>query len=127
MEPMRHYIPLRKDFSNFDDVVGMIRDADLRREITDNAYRDLIASGDYDYGPFVAGVDDTLEAAGVGPLRDPEAAEAAIARGRRIRHARAHARGGFPELLRAEPAKRAMHAAEPVTLRVRRLIGRPRS
>ena len=126
MEPMRHYIPLRKDFSNLDDVVDMIRDADLRREITDNAHRDLIASGAYDYRPFVTGVDDTLVAAGVGPMRDPEAVQAEIDRGRRLRHARSHVRGGLPELLRAEPAKRAMHAAEPVTLRVRRLLGKPR-
>ena len=27
MEPMRHYIPLRKDFSNFDEVVERFRDA----------------------------------------------------------------------------------------------------
>ena len=126
MEPMRHYIPLRKDFSNFDDVVAMIRDADLRRELTANAHLDLIASGAFDYGTFVAGVDDTLAAAGVAPMRDLETVRAAIARGRRVRHARSHVRGGLPELLRAEPAKRAMNAAEPVTLRVRRLIGRPR-
>ena len=54
MEPMRHYIPLRKDFSNFDDVVAALRDDALRRELTDNAHRDLIASGAYDYAPFVA-------------------------------------------------------------------------
>jgi hypothetical protein len=126
LEPGRHYIPLRKDFSNFDEVVAAIREPDRRREVAENAHRDLIASGRYDYDAFVAGVDDVLEAAGVGPLRDQEAAEDAIARGRHLRRARAHVRGGLPELLRAEPAKRLMHVAEPVTLRVRRLIGRPR-
>jgi hypothetical protein len=126
MEPGRHYIALRKDFSNFDEVVAAIRDPDVRREIAENAHRDLIASGRYDYGPFVAGVDNALEEAGVGPLRDPEAVEAALARGRRLRHVRAHARGGLPELLRAEPARQLMRVAEPVTLRVRRLIGKPR-
>jgi hypothetical protein len=126
LEPMRHYIPLRKDFSNFDEVVGLLRDPSVRAELTENAYRDLIASGQYDYASFVAGVDDTLEAAGVGPLRDPEAAHDAVARGRRLRHLRSHIDGGLPELLRAEPAKRLMYAAEPVTLRVRKAIGRPR-
>jgi hypothetical protein len=126
MEPDRHYIALRKDFSNFDAVVEAIRDRDRRREIAENAHRDLIASGRYDYAPFVAGVDDTLEAAGVGPLRDNDAVEAALARGRRLRHARAHVRGGVPELLRAEPARQLMRVAEPVTLRVRGLIGKPR-
>jgi hypothetical protein len=126
MEPMRHYIPLRKDFSNFDEVVGLLRDPDVRRDLTDAAHRDLIASGDYDYAPFVRGVDDDLEAAGVGPLRDRELAERAVHGGRRMRHLRSHVRGGLPELLRAEPAKRLMYAAEPVTLRVRKLIRRPR-
>jgi hypothetical protein len=126
LEPMRHYIPLRTDFSNFDAVVDAIRDANLRRELTENAHRDLIASGAYDYTRFVEGVDDTLADAGVRPLRDAEAAQAAVSRGRRLRHARSHLRGGFPELLRAEPARRLMHAAEPVTLRARKLIGRPR-
>ena len=126
MEPMRHYIPLRKDFSNFDEVVALARDPAVRAELAESAHRDLIASGDYDYARFVAGVDETLSEAGVGPLRDPEAAEAAIARGRRVRTLRSHGRGGLPELLRAEPAKRLMYAAEPVTLRVRKLIRRPR-
>jgi hypothetical protein len=127
MEPMRHYIPLRKDFSNFDEVVRLLRDPELRRELTDNAHRDLIESGAYDYGRFVAGVDETLEAAGVGPLLDREAAEAAIDQGRRVRHLRSHLEGGLPELLRAEPAKRFMYVAEPVTLRARKLLGKPRS
>ncbi len=60
-------------------------------------------------------------------MRDPEAVRggdrrAAVACGTRA----ATCAEELPELLRAEPAKRAMHAAEPVTLRVRRLIGRPR-
>ena len=32
MEPMRHYIPLRKDFSNFDEVCGCCATPALRRE-----------------------------------------------------------------------------------------------
>ena len=30
MEPMVHYIPLRKDFSNLDEVVRLLRDPDIR-------------------------------------------------------------------------------------------------
>ena len=44
LEPMVHYIPLRKDFSNLDEVLDRFRDADLRAQIAENAYRDLIAS-----------------------------------------------------------------------------------
>ncbi len=65
MEPMTHYIPLRKDFSNFDEVVEAFRDPELRQRLTDNAHRDLIASGRYAYEAFVAGFDRELEAAGL--------------------------------------------------------------
>jgi hypothetical protein len=65
MQPMVHYIPLKKDFSNFDDVVLMFRDETLRRELTENAYRDLIASGTYTYRRFVEGFDEGLRQAGV--------------------------------------------------------------
>ena len=37
MEPRRHYIPLRKDFSNLDEVIARIRDPSVRREIAENA------------------------------------------------------------------------------------------
>jgi hypothetical protein len=60
MQPMVHYIPLRKDFSNFEEVIGMLRDEGLRREMTERAYRDLIASGRYSYRSFVRGFDEEL-------------------------------------------------------------------
>jgi len=45
LEPMVHYIPLKKDFSNFEEVLRRYRDESIRRELTENAHRDLIASG----------------------------------------------------------------------------------
>jgi hypothetical protein len=67
LKPMVHYIPLRKDFSNFDEVVRMVGDRELRTQITDHAHRDLIASGEYSYAKFVEGVDADLIAAGQEP------------------------------------------------------------
>ena len=67
LRPMEHYIPLKKDFSNFDEVIERVRDADLRRELTENAYRDLIESGEYSYERFIAGFDRTLMDAGLEP------------------------------------------------------------
>ncbi len=72
MQPMVHYIPLKKDFSNFDDVLRMFRDESLRKELTENTYRDLIASGNYSYQTFVAGFDDGLQRAGFHPDVAPE-------------------------------------------------------
>jgi hypothetical protein len=47
IEPGVHYIPLERDFSNFDEVAALIRDdAELER-IASRAYTDLVASGQY--------------------------------------------------------------------------------
>ncbi len=86
MEPMRHYIPLKKDFSNFDEVVERFRDPELRRELTENARRELIDSGDYSYERFVAGFDAVLAEAGIEPGEGdaaplPELRRSAPARG----------------------------------------------
>jgi hypothetical protein len=67
LEPGVHYIPLRKDFANFDSVIEQFRDRDRRAEIAENAHRDLIASGDLSHQRFVAEVDRELEAAGLRP------------------------------------------------------------
>lgn len=90
MEPMVHYIPLRKDFSNVEQALERFGDAGLRRELTENAHRDLIASGRYSYASFVSGVDDLLAAAGVrgaAPAAEIRRVTAAIERGRRRRRA----------------------------------------
>jgi hypothetical protein len=86
MTPMVHYIPLRKDFSNFDEVVRLIKDPEVRRRLTDNAHRDLIASGRNSYAAFVQQVDCTLMEAGLRPQPLPDTAlslvRAALAEGR---------------------------------------------
>lgn len=70
LEPMVHYLPLRKDFSNFDEVIRLFGDPDVRRSLTDRAYADLIASGRYSYGVFIKQFDEDLEAAGFHPTTD---------------------------------------------------------
>jgi len=70
MEPMRHYIPLRKDFSNFDEAIERFRDASLRRELAENARRDLIDSGEHTYERLVEGFDRVLRDAGLSPEGD---------------------------------------------------------
>ena len=53
LKPGVHYIELKKDYSNLHDVLEHIRRDDLREKITENAYRDVVASGNYDYSSFV--------------------------------------------------------------------------
>lgn len=60
LKPMIHYIPLKKDFSNFDDVIKLFEDESLRHELCENTYRDLIASGSYSYERFINGFDQEL-------------------------------------------------------------------
>jgi glycosyltransferase involved in cell wall biosynthesis len=60
LEPGRHYLPLRADLSNLGDVLEEAKDEPRRRELTEAAYRDVVASGRYTYRGFVEGVDRVL-------------------------------------------------------------------
>lgn len=84
MEPMRHYIPLRRDFSNFDEVVERIRDPGLRAELATNARRDLVDSEEHSFARLIESLDEVLIAAGLAaeaPADGAEAAERALRRG----------------------------------------------
>jgi hypothetical protein len=70
MQPMVHYLPLRKDFSNFEDVICLFRDRSLRQKLAGNAYRDLIASGKYSYKAFIDAFDHHLFDEGIDPAID---------------------------------------------------------
>ena len=65
MDPMVHYIPLKKDFSNLEEVLRLLEDKDFCAEIAANARRDLIDSGRYHYREFIHGFDRMLLLAGV--------------------------------------------------------------
>lgn len=76
MQPMVHYIPLKKDFSNFEDVIRMFKDQKLRSRLTENAYRDLIGSGEYSYRKFIREIfDKSLTDFGLKPEITQEKAE----------------------------------------------------
>lgn len=51
--PGRHYLELKRDFSNLEEVLDNIKQDNLRQEITEHAYRDIVASGNYTYRSFV--------------------------------------------------------------------------
>ncbi|MBD0370369.1 MAG: glycosyltransferase family 1 protein [Pyrinomonadaceae bacterium] len=53
LEPGRHYIELKRDFSNLEEVLESIRRDDLRAEITKRAYREIVETGKYTYESFV--------------------------------------------------------------------------
>lgn len=123
MQPMVHYIPLAKDFSNFDEVLAAIRDPRRRRQITDRAYEDLIASGRYSYSSFIAEVDRELHDGGLREQVTPDerrAMDMALRKGRRRRRQRRWAERTV-ELVRYL----VWRVAAPLSLRVRRRLGLP--
>lgn len=61
VRPDIHFIPLKKDFSNFEDVVAKVMDDNLIGQMTERAFSDVIASGTYSYRSFVDGVDRDIQ------------------------------------------------------------------
>lgn len=49
LEAATHYMELKKDFSNLDEVIEAMGDENMRVEMTERAYRDVVASGAYSY------------------------------------------------------------------------------
>jgi hypothetical protein len=61
VEAETHYIPLRKDYSNIQDVFKAISDLDYLDELTERAYRDIIGGQRYSYRTFVENCDRYLD------------------------------------------------------------------
>lgn len=61
LEAGRHYIGVRKDYSNVNEVIAQMRDEGFCDQIAGNAYRDLITSGKYSYQAFAAWFDGILD------------------------------------------------------------------
>jgi hypothetical protein len=57
LTPGVHYIELKRDFSNLDQVLDAVQSDELRAGIVENAYQDVVASGRYTYRGFVEEVE----------------------------------------------------------------------
>lgn len=53
VQPDIHYIPLKKDFSNIEEVLSKLKDDGYLEDMTARAYKDIVASGKYSYRHFV--------------------------------------------------------------------------
>lgn len=71
VRPDEHFVPLKKDFSNADEVLRRVQDDRELSAMTDRAHRDVIGSGAYSYAAFVQGMDAALERH-AGRVRAPE-------------------------------------------------------
>ena len=58
LEPHRHYLSLKKDYSNWPEIAGIIRQPEKLQALADEAYRSVVGSGLWSYATFVSKVDD---------------------------------------------------------------------
>ena len=62
LEPNKHYLPLKRDFSNLNDILVSLKDADEMQSMIERTYADLISSGNYSYRAFISQFDSILAA-----------------------------------------------------------------
>nr|ABQ76012.1 hypothetical protein [uncultured haloarchaeon] len=67
LEPDCHYIPVKRDYSNLEEVLNKYRDPAVRSRLTENAYTDLIVSDEYTYKSFIQSFDEMLRQKGFQP------------------------------------------------------------
>lgn len=66
-----HYIPIRRDLSDVEQVLDTIQSDSERERITANAYRDVVASGRYTYRGLVSKIEDESGLAQLSAPRRP--------------------------------------------------------
>jgi hypothetical protein len=69
LEPWRHYVPLRKDHGNMQDVVAVLNDPVEAQQIADRAYREVALNRDNWFESMVKQVDRAIEATFAADMR----------------------------------------------------------
>lgn len=59
--PYRHYIPLKTNLSNVNEVLEQLRDVRFLQEITDGTYSEIFLKGEYTYRHFAYQIEDAIE------------------------------------------------------------------
>jgi hypothetical protein len=78
LQPDKHYIQLKQDFSNLDDALGKLRDLEYLQRMVDCAYEDLYLNGQITYRSFAKKIEKVLiknqkmEGKRVEPISDQE-------------------------------------------------------
>ncbi len=75
LKPWRHFVPLKKDFSNFAEVLEVLQDAGKLQQIAADAYQEIALNPDYSYETFgrefAAAVGKRFAKSGVSPSLNP--------------------------------------------------------
>ncbi|HEU4683065.1 MAG TPA: hypothetical protein VFS39_01005 [Nitrospira sp.] len=68
LEPGRHYVPLKGDFSNLQDVFDQLEDRPAMERMAEVAYVDLCRSGRFSYKTFAEQLDRVIDRELAGPV-----------------------------------------------------------
>ena len=71
-KPWKHFIPLKKDFSNVDEVIEKVKDRSFLKNMSERAYNDIIASGKYTYESFIKDFDREIDSLCAGSIKEVE-------------------------------------------------------
>ena len=55
-----HYISLKKDYSNIEEVINKIKDDDYLQNMANTAYKDIVESEKYSYENFIKMFDNEI-------------------------------------------------------------------
>ena len=61
LKPDKHYIELKKDWSNIEEVVYKIKDFNIRNRINECAYEEILLNYKYSYQGFVERMDEVID------------------------------------------------------------------
>jgi glycosyltransferase involved in cell wall biosynthesis len=60
-KPWQHYLPLKKDMSNFEEILEALNDSQKMNEMTTRAYEDIILNKDYHSETFAEQLDQKID------------------------------------------------------------------
>ncbi len=60
LEAEKHYIPLKRDFSNLEEVLEKVQDKAAVQVMAERAYEDIYLSGKYTYRTFASDIERAL-------------------------------------------------------------------
>ena len=60
LEPDKHYIPLKRDFSNLDTALEKLRDEQFVKDMVERAYQDVYLSGEYTYQTYAKKIEQAI-------------------------------------------------------------------
>lgn len=61
LKPWQHYIPLKKDHSNMEEIIDILRDSKKLEKITEKAYQEIALNPQYSYKAFMENFDQVLQ------------------------------------------------------------------